>query len=238
MKKVHIVGNDLEKVGGFKECLVSNGFEVVEENPDIVLCYGGDGIFLISERVFPGVPKILIRDSDVGNMAHDLDICEVVKLYSEGNYTVEEIRKLKAVRKGRFEFRELIGVNDIVVRNSLPTEAIRFRYRIGDEDWSETLIGDGLVVSTPYGSNKGAYFYSIVRKKFDSGIGLAFNNVAEEREPVYLSDGDSIEIEIVRGIGLMVADNNRDYINLESGDIIRVNLIDDVAKRIVLNGKS
>jgi len=147
-----------------------------------------------------------------------LDIFEVLDLYSSGKYNVEEILKLKAVYRGQFEVRELIGVNDIVIRNSLPTEALRFRYRIGESDWSDVLIGDGLVISTPYGSNKGAYFYSVVGSKFDSGIGVAFNNVTEDLKPVYLGEDDFVEIEIIRGVGVMVADNNRDYVNLENGD--------------------
>jgi NAD+ kinase len=236
MKRIHIVGKSPEKVSVIKEKLASKGFCLVEENPEIVISYGGDGMFLIAERIFPGVPKILLRDSEVGNMTHDLDICEIIDLYVQGKFSMEETHKLKAIRRGLFEVRELIGVNDIVIRNSLPTEAIRFRYRVNEGEWSSVLIGDGVVVSTPYGSNKGAYFHSIVRKKFDSGIGVAFNNVTDEREPLYLCDGDCLEVEIVRGIGVMVADNNRDSINLESGDRIKVNLIGDVARRVVFNG--
>jgi len=236
MKRIHILGKSSEKVSVMKEKLAIKGFVLVEENPELVISYGGDGMFLIAERIFPGIPKILLRDSEVGNMAHNLDICEIIDLYVQGKFSMEETHKLKAIRRGRFEVRELVGVNDIVVRNSLPTEAIRFRYRVNEGEWSKILIGDGVVVSTAYGSNRGAYFYSIVRKKFDSGIGVAFNNVTDERTPLYLSDGDFLEVEIIRGIGVMVADNNRDYINLESGDRIRVNLIRDVARRIVLNG--
>jgi NAD+ kinase len=221
-----------------KAKLEERGFFLVEENPELVISYGGDGMFLISERVFPGVPKILIRDSEVGNMTHDFDICKVIDLYMGGKFSLVESRKLKGVRRGKFEVRELIGVNDIVVRNSLPTEAIRFRYRVNEGEWSPVLIGDGIVVSTPYGSNKGAYFYSIVRKKFDCGIGVAFNNVTEERAPLILAADDFLEVELVRGIGVMVADNNRDYINLESGDKIKVHLVDEVARRIVLKDDS
>ncbi|MCK4997546.1 hypothetical protein KAS08_04530 [Candidatus Pacearchaeota archaeon] len=234
LRKIAIVGKDISKIDLMKEKLLYRGFEFVEENPDLVISYGGDGMFLIAERIFSGVPKILIRDSDVGNMAYDLDVCDVLDLYLEGRYEVEEIKKLKGTHRGRFEFRSLMGVNDIVLRNSLPTEAIRFRYRVNSGDWSDVLIGDGLVVSTSYGSNKGAYFYSIVGKSFESGIGVAFNNVTGDIEHLYLKSSDKFEIEIVRGIGVMVTDNNRDFINLESGDKIVIGEIEDVAKRIIL----
>ena len=234
MKKIHIVGKDPEKAEKMRAQLAEHGLEYVESDPDLVISYGGDGIFLIAERIFPGVPKILIRDSEIGNKAQDLDACQIVKLYLEGKYDVQEINKLKAVCRGRFEFRSLVGLNDVVIRNSLPTEAIRFKYRINGGDWGDVLIGDGLVISAAYGSSRGAYFYSIVQKSFEEGIGVAFNNTTKAHDPLFLSSGDEIEIEITRGVGIMVSDNNRDSINLECGDKIVINQIDDVARRMVL----
>jgi len=234
MKRIHIVGRDLEKVKGMKEDLEVLGFNYVEENPDLVITYGGDGMFLIAERMFPHVPKISIKDSEVGNKCCDLDLKEVLKKYSSGDFEVEEIHKLKAVHRGRFETRELIGVNDIVVRNSLPTEAIRFNISIGGNILRE-FVGDGVVISTPYGSR--GYFSSITKRNFDEGIGVAFNNVTKLHEPLVLSKDEKIEIEIVRGPAVLVADNNRDFISLENGDKIVVEQIDEVARRVVLNDK-
>jgi hypothetical protein len=235
MKRIHILGKNPGSIEKLKADFRENGFDFVEEAPDLVVSYGGDGMFLIAERVFPGVPKILIRDSDIGRNCCDINLIDALKKYCDGDYKIEEIKKLKAIRKGRFEFRELIGVNDIVIRNSLPTEAIRFRYRINKEDWSKVLIGDGVVVSTPYGSTKGAYFYSIEQESFEKGIGVAFNNVTEKKEALFLDEGDLVEVEIMRGIGVLVSDNNRDFVNLEVGDKIKISLINDVARRVVLN---
>jgi len=229
MKKIHILGKDASKIKNLKEKLEQRDFVYVDENPELVICYGGDGMFLIAERVFPGVEKLLIKDSLVCNMGHDISIEEIIDLYKKGNYDVEEIKKLKAVFKGKFETRELIGVNDIVIRNSLPTEAIRFKVNN-----SNILIGDGVVVATAYGSNKGAYFYSICRKNFKKGIGVAFNNISEEKNCLILDENDFVEIEIVRGPAVLVADNNRDFVNLQEGDKILIKQINDVARRIVL----
>jgi NAD+ kinase len=258
MKKIHIVGKNFEAVEKIKIQLQKEGYIYSEEDPELVITYGGDGMFLIAERIFPQVPKILVRDSEVGNKCNSIDPIEAIKKFCKGEYTLEETRKLKATHRGRFEYRELIGVNDIVIRNSLPTEAIRFRYRIisnkknkapsasenlqiddlsstkNENDWSNTLIGDGLVISTQYGSTKGAYFYSITQKSFDKGIGVAFNNTTEKQEHIILEENDTIEIEVIRGIGVLVTDNNRDFINLETGDKIKVRLIDDIARRVIL----
>ena len=234
MKKIHVLGKTPEVVENLKKEIGNEGFCVCEENPDLVVSFGGDGMFLIAERIFPGVPKLLIRDSDVGNNCHDVELISALRKFCGGDFEIKETRKLKAVQRGRFEVRELVGVNDIVIRNSLPTEAIRFRFRVDEGDWSNVLIGDGLVVSTPFGSTKGAYFYSIEQKSFNEGIGVAFNNVTEKKEALFLGEKDSLEIEIVRGVGVLVSDNNRDFVNLEQDDKIKLSLIDNVARRVVL----
>jgi NAD kinase len=236
MKKIHIIGKDSEKILKLKKNISEFGFEYTDENPDLVITYGGDGMFLIAERIFPGVPKIMIKDSKICNNCCDLSIEEILKKYKEENFVIEKIPKLKALFKGRFESRELIGVNDIVIRNSLPTEALRFKIKINSEFLKncEEFIGDGIVIATPYGSNKGAYFYSITGKKFEEGFGLAFNNTTDNEIPIFLNDEKKIEVEITRSQGVLVADNNRDYINLEQGDKIIIEKIPEIARRIIL----
>lgn len=230
MKRIRIIGKDLDKINCLRGKFLEKGFECVEENPDLVISYGGDGMFLISERMFPGVPKILVRDSEIGNKYEDYCIDEILDFYSSGNFDLEEIQKIRATKKGQFEVRELVGVNDIVIRNSLPTEAIRFRYRINEGVWSETLIGDGVVISTPYGSSEGAYFHSITEESFNEGIGMAFNNTTKKLSPKIQKIGDEIEVEIIRGLGVLVSDNNRDFVNLEKGDTIKIKIVEEVAR--------
>ena len=237
MKKIHIFGIDIEKIENLKCKLEKYDFIYSEDSPELVICYGGDGIFLIAERVFPGIPKIFIKGSKVSNKGYDIKVEEVIERYLRKEFTIQNLKKIKATCKGRFETKELIGVNDIVIRNILPTEAIRFKVWINNKEIESRLgefIGDGVVVSTVYGSSKGAYFYSITKESFDKGIGLAFNNITEKKEMQIVSDG-KIEIEIVRGPGVLVADNNRDFINLEKGDKILIEEVDSYAKRIVLN---
>jgi NAD+ kinase len=228
--KINIIGKNPEKINCLKEILSKRKIEYSEENPDMVIAYGGDGTFLIAERKFPGIPKILLSDSETCQLCCNLNIEEAIDLFEEGRYEIQEIKKIKAIYEDGDE-KELIGTNDIVIRNSLPTEAIRFNIKINEEFIGE-FIGDGVVVSTPYGSK--AYFSSITRKNFNEGIGIAFNNVTKHKEYIIINHDDKIEIEITRGPGVLVADNNRDFINLEKGNKITITGIEDSAKKIIL----
>jgi NAD+ kinase len=230
--KIHIFGRDPKKIQEFKSSLNEFSLEYSEENPELVICYGGDGTFLIAERVFPGIPKIFIKGSEISNKGEEIDIKNAINNYLNKSYKIEKIKKLKAVQKGIFERRELLGVNDIVIRNTLPTEAIRFKLKINGKEIEEEFIGDGIVVSTHFGS--GGYFSSITGKEFKEGIGLAFNNVKGNGKELYFPENAKIEIIITRGPGVLVADNNRDYVNLEKEDRIIIHQIEDFAQRIII----
>ena len=227
--KFAVIGRETEEL---KKKVQEKGFEYDKENPEVVICYGGDGIFLIGERVYPGVPKVLVKGSPISNKGHEIKIEKVLEKFNKKEFTIQEIKKLKAVYQGAFETRSLVGVNDIVIRNSLPTEALRFKLKT--KNFNKGFIGDGLVIATNYGSSRGAYFYSITKREFEKGIGIAFNNVTKKQESKIISGKDEIEIEITRGPGVLVADNNRDYINLEKGDKIKIFQTNEIAKRLIL----
>jgi NAD+ kinase len=228
--KINIVGKNADKINNLKKRLLKMNVEYCEENPDIVIACGGDGTFLIAERRFPGIPKILLKDSNTCKQCCDFDIEKIIEKFNKKEYKLFEIKKLKAVYEN-YETRELIGINDIVIRNTLPTEAIRFKLKINEKELGE-FIGDGIVVSTPYGSK--AYFSSITRKEIENGIGIAFNNTTKHHDFLIADHNDKIEIEIIRGPGVLVADNNRDFIDLENRSKIIITGIEDIAKKIVL----
>jgi hypothetical protein len=227
--KIAILGKNIKQI---KQKLKKTGFQYSTKNPDILICYGGDGIFLIGERVYPEIPKILVKASPTSNQGYFLPIEKVLEKINKKEYSIQKIKKLKAVYTGTFETRSLVGINDIVIRNSLPTEALRFEVKT--KGFNKSFIGDGLVVATPYGSSKGAYYYSITQKEFKKGIGIAFNNVTKKEKPKIISEKNSITVKIIRGPGVLVADNNRDYINLEKKDKINIFQTEEVAKRLVL----
>ncbi len=223
MEKFEIVAKNPEREDTIREKLEDFGFVYDDEDFDFVVAFGGDGTYLASERKYPGVPKLLVRDSMVCYKCHDESVEEVLKRISEGDYKVVENMKLEA----RHDGEALTAANDVVIRNKEPTRGIRFKVRAGGKE-SQLLIGDGVVVSTPFGST--GYFCAITRETFEDGIGVAFNNTTVKQDPWYLDADEEVEVELVRGEAHLAVDNDPELRTLEEGDIVTVRKKDEVAR--------
>ncbi|MBI4015768.1 MAG: NAD(+)/NADH kinase [Candidatus Aenigmarchaeota archaeon] len=184
----------------------------LSKKPKYVIAIGGDGSLLYSERAFPSLPKFFINHKCAGCKKHDFS--SLLKKLRKGVYKKTEILKLETTVKRR----KLRGINEIAVHFE-PPSALRFEVFINSKSVGKA-VGDGVVVSTPLGSN--AYFHSITRKSFSSGIGIAFNNSIEKIKPKTVSEQSKIEIRITRGIGRVFADNNPNPIWVSKGDRIVV----------------
>lgn len=235
MVTIAIIGKSSEKIEQLKQLLPKYNLTYTEKFPDIVISYGGDGMFLIAERMYPNIPKALLRDSQICNNCSNCSPEELLKKISQKEYKVKELVQLKASHKDNNEMRELIGINDIVIRNFFPTEALRFKYKIDNQEYSRELIGDGIVIATPFGSNKGAYYNSITRNIITDQIGIALNNITTPHNHHTIHPTSTIEIIITRGQGVLVADNNRDYINLSKDNTIKIKLHNTTAKILEFN---
>jgi len=234
MVKVGIVSKSKGKKKEIIRFLRKHNLKFTKSKPDIVISYGGDGMFLISEDLFPGVPKVLLRDSKICNNCTNLDKDEIFERINKGKYSIKKIPKIKAIKNSKKKL-SLIGVNDIVIRNLLPTEAIRFEYKINNKTYSKEILGDGVVISTPFGSNPGTYFYTITRKTLKNGFGLAFNNTTIKKSEIKLKPKDKIKISISRGPGVLVADNNRKFIHLKDSDYIEISIDKSTAKLVTFD---
>lgn len=194
--------------------LAAAGIAVVTkpEEADAIVCHGGDGTLIGAEREYPGVPKVVVRP--------DLrfDKCPAHRperfftRLREGTLSRTALPKLEVRSNGH----RLLAVNDIVMHNALVTSAVRYAVRIDGVPYSGTIIGDGLVVSTPFGSS--AYYKSITRSVLRVGIGLAFNNSTEAVSHLVLAEDARISLEILRGPALLVADNVTEPLPLRDGD--------------------
>ncbi|MCK5452440.1 MAG: NAD(+)/NADH kinase, partial [Candidatus Aenigmarchaeota archaeon] len=164
--KVVAVGKDVDS---FEKTLKSYGLEIDRKNPEFVFSYGGDGAILFSERLYPGVPKVTVRCSSKCNRCefNPDDIEDVVERLKSGRYDVKEYMKIEADFKGKI----VVGLNEVQVHNKLFTKAVRFNVYLDDELLYENVIGDGVVISTPFGST--GYYTSLGGERFEKSIGIA-----------------------------------------------------------------
>lgn len=223
---IALFGNNIEHI---KPVVLEAGFSVVETNPEIVLCYGGDGTFLKAEHAFPGVPKALVRNSNTCRLCTDLPIDEVLKRIQWKDYTIFDITKLKVSAKGK----ELHGLNDIVIHNENPRYAIRFDLKVCNTE-EKNVIGDGIVVATTFGST--GYYQSVTHEPFKDGVGVAFNNTQRQIKPYMLPENDfQATLILERGPAVVYVDNLEESIHLEMGDVANISCSNEQAKVLILD---
>ena len=177
------------------------GHRIVKRNPELVVCFGGDGTLLEAERVFPGVRKLFFYKT-----------CRKLKFYE--NY--KDYLKLDVFLNGK---KVLTALNDVNIHYKLP-RALRFSVEVNHFDLGKNLIGDGVVIATPFGAN--AYYRVITGKGFTKGIGIAFNNVMAEKSHKVVDENSQILVNIDREEGLLCVDSNDKVYKLKKGDKILI----------------
>ena len=201
-----------------KNVLAEEGFELVENDPDFVVCYGGDGTVLFSERKFPGLPKLIIKTSRACRM-YDYTMNNLRGLLSRirtGDYQIHSEMKLETEAKGE----RLVGLNEIQVHLKLPIYAVRFSLSADGKKYDE-LIGDGVIVAAPFGST--AYYRSTGGKSFKEGIGVSFNNLHNADVKGFVVHEDSVvKLTVTRGPAWLLADNNEKFVDLDAGDTVTI----------------
>ncbi len=193
------------------------GLELDESHPEVVISYGGDGTLLGAERAWPGVPKVALRDSQRCRTCSHESNEVILRHLAEGRLKRTEFMKLEASARGR----RLVCLNNVIVHNAIITSGVRYRVWIDDESYGDReIVGDGLVVSTPFGS--AAYYRSITHSTIRVGIGLAFNNSIEPINHLVLAESSLIRIRITRGPATLTGDQAPDKIEVDRGDEILI----------------
>lgn len=208
--KMLIFGKKKKKIEKIAKDL---NIEVVNSKPDFIISSGGDGTFMLSENKFPGIPKILLKESLIckkctPNMSHK----QILTCIKNKKYKLEKLEKLEATSLGK----TLYAINDIVIHNSNPRHAIRYKLEIDNVPINEGIIGDGIVVSTIFGSS--GYYKSITDSVFETGIGLAFNNSTEQSDHMVIKTSRKIKFTLLRGPAEVYADNVKEKIKIKIGD--------------------
>lgn len=207
------------------------GFQIVNSSPDVIISYGGDGTLLAAERLYPGIPKLPIRDSLVCKKCPNHEEKVLLQELLNGKLKLKEYKKLETT----IFYQTFLALNDFVIRNAQPMHAIRFQVTSSMSSLQKQgsinnalLIGDGIVLSTPFGST--GYFKSITGKTFEGGWGLAFNNVTEKTPPVFLKDDEAVTFKLIRGDATLSFDNNPDIFKIDEGSELQFKLSDKSAK--------
>jgi NAD+ kinase len=170
-----------------KDVLDELGFIIVNQNPDFIICYGGDGTVLYSERRYPEIPKLIIKTSRSCRI-YDYKIDDLKKLLLKikaGKYKIHSEMKLETITKGKL----LIGLNEIQVHLKLPIYAVRFSLIVDGKKYDD-MIGDGVIVATPFGST--GYYKATGGRAFRKGIGVSFNNLHNKLTKNFVVSDDSV----------------------------------------------
>jgi len=197
----------------------------VSADPDTVICYGGDGTLLTAEHEWPCVPTVPIRNSRRGNRFIAHPAAEVIERLATDALVRTEYLKIECTlrRAGDVEpDTPLMAMNEFNLHMARINSAVRFRMWLDDEPYNDgqEILGDGFVISTPFGST--AYFNHITRGSFHSGIGIALKSTSEHTNHVIVSDNVVFRIAITRGPATLAYDNSTEFVEIEEGDEIVV----------------
>lgn len=225
----------MSKSGDIKriaEVLAMFDIDIDNNKPDFVISHGGDGTILKSERKYPGVPKITVRASEGGFKCNytENELEDVIIKIENGTYEIKEETKLETTFKGK----KYLSLNEVQIHNSSPIKAIRFSIYMDSLPLFENIIGDGAVITTPFGSS--GYFSSIGGEKFNKGIGIGLNNPFNVKLKPIIIDGSfdpRINIKILRDDGLLLFDNDKNIIDIEGGDEVNIEISKTTAKFVV-----
>lgn len=204
------------------------GIVIDSKNPDFVIIYGGDGSVLWGENQYPGIPKITVRASATAKvfMYEEKDLGNIFEKLQKGEYKIAEVMKLEA----RFSGNCVIALNDFQIRSHSHVQALRFSVSVSGKQVFSGIIGDGAVVSTPFGS--GAYYSSVGGKSFKKGIGIALNNPHDYKgtRAIVAGESDEISIKVLRDEGILLFDNCEKIYEISTNDEIIIRKANETAK--------
>ena len=213
MMKVRLIGKNLADI---RPLLSRYGLQEAgdTEIPELIIAHGGDGSFLQSEQLYPGIAKLPIRDERTAPRCPDHTTEALLELFCSGRCKPVILPKAAASCNGKV----LTGINDVFLHNRDRVSALRYRVRIDGELYANEIVGDGVGLATVHGST--AYYRSITHSIFRVGIGLAFSNSTEEVSHLVLDAASRVSIEVVRGPGILMADNAAETVEVKDGDSV------------------
>jgi len=195
--------------------------ELVKDDADVVVCFGGDGTLLSAELTWPGVPKVPIRNSRQGLRCMPHPPEQVLKRLAHGDLYRSEYTKLQCtIRHADADVATatVSAMNEINVHMGRINVAVRYKLWVDDVayDEGEEIIGDGFLVSTPFGST--AYFKQVARGVLYTGFGIAFKLTPKVVNHLVVPETSTMRALITRGPAICAYDSSAEYFDLQEGD--------------------
>ncbi len=195
--------------------------EIVDDHPDVVISYGGDGTLLAAELNWPGIPKVPILNSDRGHQCLAHPAGDVIAHLALNTLVRQHYTKLECAIK-RVDAEEpdcyVAALNEINVHMQRINSAVRFKLWLNGEPQAngQDVLGDGFLICTPFGSS--AYFNKITRCVFWEGIGVAFNAANQYTSHFVIPESTEVRVLITRGPALLAFDSSPHFFDLGEGD--------------------
>lgn len=218
--KVKLIGKHLDDISPL---LKARDFELTDNTPELIIAYGGDGALLDAERLYPGTPILPLRDQETAPLCEGHSYEKQLDDFCAGKTAKTFNSKLYS----SFNAKEILGLNDIFIHNCNRGRAMRYRVWIDDELYANEIVGDAVGMATIHGST--AYYRSITHSVFKTGLGLAFSNSTEVVNHLVLPETAIVRVKILRGPGIMVADNNPETIEIPKGGEVLIRKADEQA---------
>ncbi|MBU8902567.1 MAG: hypothetical protein KOO69_07490 [Victivallales bacterium] len=218
--QVKLIGKHLDDI---IPLLKARNFELTDNVPELIIAHGGDGALLDAERLYPGIPILPLRDQETAPLCDRHSYEKQLDDFCGGDTTKTVNSKLYS----SFSGKEILGLNDIFIHNYNRGRAMRYRVWIDDELYANEIVGDAVGMATIHGST--AYYRSITHSIFKTGLGLAFSNSTEVVNHLVLPETAVVRVKIIRGPGVMVADNNPDTIEIPEGSEVYIRKAEEKA---------
>ena len=209
--KIKLLGKNLDDI---RPLLAARSLTECDSNAETVITYGGDGALLGAARDFPDLPILAIRDAATAPTCPNHDAGTVLDRFVSGKLKQSRLFKLCAESANG----TLYGINDLFLHNINRTSSLRFQVKIDGEIYFPEVRGDGVCLSTVHGSS--AYYRSITGGMFRVGMGLAFSHANADIDHLILDTASVVELTIIRGPGMVIADNDPQHLQLENGESV------------------
>ena len=131
------------------------------ENAELIISIGGDGTFIkaLHKNNFPSIPIVGINTGHLG-FYQEVDpdnIDEFIDDYTNGNYSIEQLKLIEAEVFTRNKSHVMLGVNEMALK-AKNSKIIHMNVFV-NRNHLEKFSGDGILISTPSGST--AYNFSL-----------------------------------------------------------------------------